>query len=300
VAETELWLGAEGALPYVASVERARRNLGRALALTDSLAEAHSALAGLYIGDDQFADAEREARRAIEQNPSLADPYRWLAQLRAGEGKIGETVRLLETARELDPVDINVLTFLGRAYFYAGREADALAHWDRTKPLAPFRVNAHLAEYFLGRREFDRAEESLREMKRVRPDSIWVDTFGGMLAGFRGDMGSARAVVERLRARSRSGQLTDMFLGFVHYAMGQEDAFLACEEKAFELHSLPLMELLYSPLFAAARADPRVQDLLRRQAALRTPSEPDAAAPNSPAPQPRASARFLRRVESHP
>jgi hypothetical protein len=39
-------------------------------------------------------------------------------------------------------------------------------------------------------------------------------------------------------------------------------------EKAFEMHSLPLLELMYSPLYAPARSDPRIRDLLRRQAEL--------------------------------
>jgi hypothetical protein len=42
-----------------------------------------------------------------------------------------------------------------------------------------------------------------------------------------------------------------------------------CLEKAFELHGLPLLELMYSPLYAAARRNPRIVDLIRRQAALR-------------------------------
>jgi cytochrome c-type biogenesis protein CcmH/NrfG len=62
--------------------------------------------------------------------------------LEVGKGDIDETVRLLEEAYRLDPLDVNVIAFLGRAYFYAGREAEALAHWDKTSSLAAFRTSA--------------------------------------------------------------------------------------------------------------------------------------------------------------
>ncbi|HYB78744.1 MAG TPA: hypothetical protein VEG66_03155, partial [Thermoplasmata archaeon] len=39
--------------------------------------------------------------------------------------------------------------------------------------------------------------------------------------------------------------------------------------EAFRLHSFPLLELLYSPRYAAARQDPRILDLLRRQGEYR-------------------------------
>jgi hypothetical protein len=51
----------------------------------------------------------------------------------------------------------------------------------------------------------------------------------------------------------------------VHFALGDMDGFVAGLEGALRHHSLPLLELLYSPLFAAGRADPRIQDILRRQ-----------------------------------
>jgi adenylate cyclase len=269
IADCVLWLGGEGAVPYLESVQRSREELSRALGRNESLAEAHSVLAGLLLGDDEFANAEKEARRAMELNPSLSDPYRWMAQLAAGEGRIDETVRLLEAAHRLDPVDVNVVAFLGRAYAYAGRTADALSHWTRTKSLVPFRTNAHLTEFYLAEGDLPKAEESLREMERIRPDSAWTETYRGFLAARQGRPEEARRVIERLERRGQAGELTVFFVGFIHYALGEEDAFVECMERAFQLHALPLMELMYSGLYERARSDPRILDLFRRQSALR-------------------------------
>ena len=57
--------------------------------------------------------------------------------------------------------------------------------------------------------------------------------------------------------------------GFIRYALGETDAFVECMERAFEFHNLPLLELLYSPLYASARSDSRIIRLLERQAEYR-------------------------------
>jgi adenylate cyclase len=272
IAESLLWLGSEGAVPLAESKRRAREELSRALAQNEALAEAHSVLAGLLVGEDDMTGAEREARRAVELNPSLSDPYRWLAQLAAGNGKIIETVRLLETANQINPLDVNVLAFLGRAYMYAGREADALAHWARTKSLIPFRTNSHLVEYYLASGRYAEAEETLREMERLRPESLWTKVFRGILAAQLGKREEAREIINELRRRGERGEMTVFFVGFVQYALGDQDAFVASMERAFELHSLPLLELAYSRLYESARKDPRIIELLKRQADFRTPA----------------------------
>ncbi len=265
VAEALLWLATEGATRFHDAELRAYRELRTALELDDGIAEAHSVLAALYLGSDQFADVEREAHRAMELNPSLADPYRWLAQLAAGNGDIGEAVRLLEAARLLNPDDINVLSFLGRALAYAGREAEAVAFWNATKDRVRFRTNAHLSEYYLGKGELAKAQETVRELQRIRPDSPWTLVYAGLLAVRQGDRATARRSIERLQERAKQGEMVVFFIGFLQYALGETDEFVASMEEALRQRVLPLLELLYSPLYAAARADPRIQEILRRQ-----------------------------------
>jgi len=267
-ADCYIWLGGEGCLPFGDSTRKAREQLDAALATNDDLAEAHSVLSGILLSEDQTAAAAREARRAIDLNPSLSDPYRWLAQIEAGAGNIGEAVRLLEDAYRIDPLDVNVLAFLGRAYFYAGREAEAVSHWARTESLVGFRIYQHRTEYYLSRQDYANAAVTLHQMARLRPDSVWVLTYRGILAAQQGDLQSARRSIETLAELERSGVLTCFFAGFVHSSLGEWDAYFQCMERAFELRQLPLMELLYSPLLEAARQDPRHDELLRRQREL--------------------------------
>lgn len=265
VAECNLWLGGEGALPIAESNAKALEELAKALTLDGSLAEAHSVRALLLLGADDVAGAAGEARRAIELNPNLSDPYRTLGQIEASAGRIDEAVRLLEGAYRLDPLDINVIAFLGRLYHYAGREADALAHWARTESLVEFRTNAYRSEYHLGRNELEQAETAIREMERLRPGNGWSIMARGFLEARRGDSQAARLAIARLDAL---GEPVNGFLaGFVHCALEEDDLFFEAMDRALDAHQLPMLELLYSPLFTRIRDDHRFADLLRRQRA---------------------------------
>jgi len=278
IAETLLWLATDGVIPYRPAEERAEQELLRALALNDRDAEAHSAYGGLNLGLDRHRLAERSARRAMELNPSLSDPYRWLAQLAIGRGQPDEAIRLLRAAHALNPDDINVIAFLGRMLAYAGRDAEALAFWAATKSRVRYRTNAHLAEFYLSKGDLAAAEECVRELERLRPDSGWTAMFRGILAARQGDRATAEQLIGRLERRAQTGEMTTLFVGFIQYALGEMDAFVASMEESLRLHSLPLVELMYAPLYAGARTDPRIQELIRRQMAF------DESPPDEPGP----------------
>jgi tetratricopeptide (TPR) repeat protein len=268
VAECSMWLGGEGALKMEEAEARSLEELKAALGLDDSLAEAHGALGMLLLGLDDVAGAKRQAARAIELNPSLSDPYRSLAQIEAGAGNIEEAVRLLEHAYQLDPLDLNVMAFLGHAYYYAGHEKEALAHWAQTISWAEFRTNWFLAEYHLGRGELDHAEAAVAEMERLRPGNVWATMATGFLAARRGDERAALSAIDRLR--DGGGPVSEFLAGFVELALGRHDLFFEAMDRARREHQLPMLELLYSPLFVEIRADDRFRLLLRRQRRGRT------------------------------
>ncbi len=287
LAECLLWLATEGMAPFREAEDRALQELRLALEIDEGIAEAHSTLAALYLGTDRFPECEREAHRAMELNPSLADPYRWLAQLAAGDGNIDEAIRLLASARALNPDDVNVLSFYGRALAYAGRHDEALAFWATTKSRVRFRTNAHLSEYYLGTGDLARVEESVLELERLRPESPWTLVYRGYLEVRRGDPAPARRAIARLEERAQRGEMVVFFIGFLHYALGETDAFVASMTEALRLGVLPLLELQYSPLYAAARTDPRVQEILRRQHDLRAgPAPPAPSGPSASAGRP--------------
>ena len=114
-----------------------RRLLERALNLDPNLPEAHSTLSNMLFNEDDVVGSEAEAKRALELNPNLPDPYWTLSELAAVKGDPGEMVRQIEAAYRLDPIRPDFINRVGVAYFYTGREQEALEFWKKNEQLAP-------------------------------------------------------------------------------------------------------------------------------------------------------------------
>ena len=102
---------------------RARAAAERALALDDSLGEAHASLAGtLHRPVADIPRAEAEFQRAIELNPGYATAHQWYAIMLAEEGRDREALEHAERAVALDPLagvmrqTLALVDYFGRRY----------------------------------------------------------------------------------------------------------------------------------------------------------------------------------------
>jgi len=88
---------------------KAKAAAERALAIDDSLAEAHTSL-GVVFDDFEwkFNEAEQQYRRAIELNPRYALAHQRLGQLLAEKGRFDEAKAESRLALELDQLSLNV------------------------------------------------------------------------------------------------------------------------------------------------------------------------------------------------
>ncbi len=167
LAESYCWLGFFGALPPNEVMPKARQAAERAIALDDSLAAAHSALAyvkTLYEFD--WPGAEREFKRAIQLNAGDADAHfgygiTYLAPL----GHFDEALREMQTARDLDPLSPIENTYLGLAYMFSDKPAEGIAQYKRALELDPNFVEARLS---LANSYMDDLKRSFTELDRAQ------------------------------------------------------------------------------------------------------------------------------------
>ena len=130
--------------PSVNLYPRAKENALKALALDESLAEAHSSLAYVsFYYDRDRAGAEREFRRAIELNPGYGTAHHWYAHVLAAQGRRDEALAEIRLAEQLDPRSPIVKTAVGLVWFYARDYNQALAECRRALELDPGLVPAH-------------------------------------------------------------------------------------------------------------------------------------------------------------
>ena len=115
-------------LPPREALPLAKEAALRALALDESLAEAHASLGAVYFFHDwDWAAAEQQFRRAIELNPNYATTYQYYAQFLLAMGRIKEALAVAKRAQEIDPLSLESNTYLGWVLNEAGRPEQALA-----------------------------------------------------------------------------------------------------------------------------------------------------------------------------
>ncbi len=258
IARAYTRLGYEGYLPWAEANSRARTAAERACKLNPELAEAHCVLAELgLMADDDLALQQREARRALELNPNLAEAHDVLGQIAGGEGDLDTYLVQAQAAYRLDPLSPASISYLGRALFFAGRLEEALALWQQTLHLDPTSCYRGMADYYMLKGDYVRADEMVRELERIDPGGDFAVLNRGYLAALKGDRTTALKMIDELFARFKPGSSRRSSAGFIYLALGDLDAFFEVMFESARDHTIQSARLRFSPLFAAARQDPR-------------------------------------------
>jgi TolB-like protein/Tfp pilus assembly protein PilF len=238
----------------------------RALQIDPDLSEAHATLGYVRHYDWQWADAEQEMRRALELNPSYGLGHVWYANLLASRKRWDEAIAEVRKAEELDPLSMVVLTNVGWTLDLSNRTSEAVAAYQRALALDPDYIQAHwrLSDAFvrLGRRdEAMRQIETVAALSRRSPSSLaWL----ARLYGQTGRRGEARALLDELLSLSARRYVSPLSIGFVYFAIGENDGGFEWLEKAYAERSNGMVYLAVDPYLEPWRGDPRYRDLMRR------------------------------------
>ncbi len=134
-----------------------------------------------------------------------------------------------------DPRHAGALSSLGSLYNRSGRDAEALAMFERQAEIPGSRALARYSAYLVhfGQRRFAEAEQCLRDSIAAEPSSNAVCGLAMVLLTGRGDPAAARAALQQLPAASRSEHRAVWIAAFTRLAAREPDAALE------ELRRLP-------------------------------------------------------------
>lgn len=239
----------------------------RALALDDTIAEAHTALArDKWYYEWDWAAAEREFQRAIELNPGYATARQWYAEYLWVTARPEEALTQIQQALELDPFSLIMHLALGR-HFYLTRQYDqAISQFQETIEMNP---NFFLGHFDLGfvYVQVGRYEDAISEFQqaiRLYPGSpVCVGGLGYAYARAGQDR-EARQTLAQLRQLSEQRYVPALYLAAIYAGLGEMDRAFGWLEKAYGERSNYLVYLNLEPPFDPLRSDPRFQALLRR------------------------------------
>ena len=261
-------------VPVAEGFELAKANARKAIALDESLAEAHASLAwSLFIYDWDFRAAEREFRRAIELAPGYATAHQWYAFLLVARGQVEDALIEAHMSQELDPASVSIRRGLGGVYAYARRYEQARYHTERAIAMNPLAEESYrllgMALFRMGR--VDEAERVLRESAAMPGAGPYADATLGYVLAQRGKVDEARVICTKLEAAARNGYVSPVSFGTLSLGLGEWDAALNWIQKSIDERRGWFVYSRVNPMFDPLREHPRfiaMQAELDKQSSL--------------------------------
>ena len=244
------------------SFPKARAAAEKAIALDDSLAEAHVSLAMVRESYDwDWVGAEQEFKRAIELNPNYATAHQWYGLFLASLGRFQEAELEVRLARKLDPLSPILNMALPEVYTWERRDDDAIAEYKKIIALDPgFRGAYGNLGYLYERKRMYR--EALEQEQRESTLAGEADFFARLQKVY-STSGYPALVREELKKELEeraSGKYRKAIGIASYYAMlSDEPHALEWLEKAYDERSSGMQYLAVDPQFDAIRPNPRYQ-----------------------------------------
>jgi tetratricopeptide (TPR) repeat protein len=252
-------------VPANEAFPRARTAALKALALDNSLAEAHSALANVKEDFDwDWKGAEEEYRRAIELNPGYANAHAWYSNLLLELGKLPDAIVEAKLAQQLDPLSAFTSDNLAAIWYYAGDYNQSIEQCRKTLEIDPasHRAHRHLGQVYVQKRMYEEAVSELKKAIELSPESTEASADLGYTFGAWGKTDEAKKILLELQDSSQQGHVSPYHLAIVYIGLGEKELALQSLRKAVDDRSPGVVHLKVSPFFQELQSDPRFQDLL--------------------------------------
>ena len=251
-------------IPPAEVLPKARAALSQALALDETLAEAHAVNGYIraYFEWDWRA-AEQEFRRALELQPNYADAYFSYSRFLASRRRLDEAIAQLSHAVELDPLSVSLQANRALLDYFAGRYDDAAT---RLRDLLGQDSTDLTVKWGLALVEEQRGkpEQAIAMLEPISGNSFNRKASLGHAYAVAGKPARARAVLAALRTASATRYVPAYWFALVHEGLGERDQAIRYLERAYEERSTVLAYLLIDPRLGPLRGDPRFLSLARR------------------------------------
>jgi serine/threonine protein kinase/Tfp pilus assembly protein PilF len=260
-------LGLYGLLPPKEAFPRAAAAARRALELDDRLPEAHQAMAFVrWFFEWDWAAAEQDFREALALDSSSGLTRAQLAVFLVTQGRRAEALAEAAQARTREPLSLLVGYYSALLFLYAHDYERALEESQRIADLDPhFALGAWVrgeALCRLGR--YGEAREAAERAVALSSGAVFYRPLLGRVYAAMGEPARARAVLDELLDRSRTGYVAPLHLADIYVALGEYDRAFACFDGAVEDRNGFLGVLIVDSVYDPVRGDPRFITLLDR------------------------------------
>jgi TolB-like protein/DNA-binding winged helix-turn-helix (wHTH) protein/Tfp pilus assembly protein PilF len=256
--------------PPSPSEEHIRQSRGaaeKALAIDESLGEAHTSLARiLWQHDWNWRDAEREFKRAIDLDPGNAFAHRIYGYYLASMGQFDQSVAEQKQAQQLDPLSLIINLNVGTVLYFAGETDAALAQIRKTQEMDTNFVETYL-HFGMVYPEKGMYAEAIAELNKAAPFSERFASNVISLLGYNyalwGKRDEAIKRLDELKELSKRRHVPARDIAIIYTGLGKKDQAFKWLRQACDERDGMLVYLKFDPLFKSLRTDPRFADQLQ-------------------------------------
>jgi serine/threonine protein kinase/Tfp pilus assembly protein PilF len=241
----------------------------KALAIDDTLSEAHAVLAGADQNLWQWDAAEREFRHALELDPNNGSAHQWYGLfLSATLGRHEEALVQFRHALELDPLNLTFNTNLGTGYANRRQYDLALDQFKKTIDMDPNYASAHdnLANAYFDMGKHDLWLEEWKKAATLYPDheQLAINEETARVYAKSGSSAAISRMIELTKQLAQRRYVDPGWIAYYYAALGDKDQTFYWLDKAYSEKAESLQYIKVTKAMDPFRSDPRYIDLLKR------------------------------------
>ncbi len=256
-----------GSTPPVECLAQAKTMALKALEMDDTLAEAHTSLAyARWLGDLDWAGAEKEFKRALDLKSSYVMAHQWYAEYLAALGRHAEAFAEIKRAQQLDPLSVPVNRALGWVLYFARRYDEAAEELRKTLAMDANFLGARLVLWWVqvANGAYDEAITDIRreaERPGMRSAKKLMLAFACAASGKREE---ANEILRELEPKLAAEKRLALLSAVLFTALEMKDRAFQQLHQAYELRDPSLLFVKVAPWLDPLRSDPRYGALVER------------------------------------
>jgi TolB-like protein/Tfp pilus assembly protein PilF len=266
LADSYMLLPNYGGASAQESIAPAHTAITKALALDDSLAEAHASLGLLDTLQLRLERAVGDFERAIELKPNYATAHHWLMLGQLSLGRFDQAIAEGKRAIELDPLSLIINADYAWAYACARRFDEAEKQARKTLEIDP---RFFLAHYYLGgilqhKGRLDEAIPEFQKSVELNNDAYSIAMLGQAYA-HNGQKDEAQKILARMIDEAKSRYVAPYASAVLYLGLGDKERALAELERAYQTgDNNYLFVLKVDPMMDELRGDRRFEALVQK------------------------------------
>jgi Tfp pilus assembly protein PilF len=247
---------------------KARAAAQKALAIDDTLAEAHAVLAGADQTLWEWDAAEREFRHALELDPKNGSAHQWYGLFLSSLGRHEEAHAQFKRALEADPLNLTFNNNLATSYVTARQYDQALDQFKKTIDMDPNYASAHdnLAQAYFDMGKYDLWLAEWKKAAALNNDheQLTISEDAARVYATSGSRASISRVIELFKQLAQHRYVDPGFIAYDYAALGDKDQVFYWLEKGYSEKAESLQFIKVAKPMDPFRSDPRYIDLLKR------------------------------------